>query len=121
MHLVLVGIHWQFCLVYIDDILIFSRTFNEHMTHLEEVFGRLRSAGLKLKPNKCKFAYAQTVYLSHLISKDGVRADPEKVAKIKKIDIDKWIDSTDVRAFLGITNYYRRFIKNATVAGPLYN
>ncbi len=122
MHLVLAGIHWQFCLVYIDDILIFSRSFDEHMMHLEQVFSRLRAAGLKLKPTKCKFAYAETVYLSHLISKDGVKPDPDKVAKIEKIDIDKWTDTTDVRAFLGITNYYRRFIQNyASVAAPLYN
>ncbi len=120
MHLVLAGLNWKMCLVYIDDILIFSRTFDEHMSHLRQVFDRLRAANLKLKPAKCRFAFNNTIYLGHNIGVDGVTPDPAKVEAINRISIDKWRDVSDVKTFLGMTGYYRRFIRGyADIAAPL--
>lgn len=90
------------------------------MSNLKEVFGRLRDAGLKLKLNKCKFCNPGTIYLGHYIGENGVSPDPSKISAIDKIDIDTWKDVSYVKTFLGMTGYYRKFIKNyAQVATPL--
>jgi hypothetical protein len=120
MNLVLAGLNWKMCLVYIDDILIFSRTFEEHMVHIRAVFDRLRSANLKLKLTKCSFAEDSTTYLGHKISSAGVSPDPEKVTAVRKLDIKLWQNVTDVKAFLGMVGYYRRFIRGfADITRPL--
>ncbi|CAC5403244.1 Retrovirus-related Pol polyprotein from transposon gypsy,Retrovirus-related Pol polyprotein from transposon 297,Retrovirus-related Pol polyprotein from transposon 17.6,Transposon Ty3-I Gag-Pol polyprotein,Transposon Ty3-G Gag-Pol polyprotein,Retrovirus-related Pol polyprotein from transposon opus,Retrovirus-related Pol polyprotein from transposon 412 [Mytilus coruscus] len=75
---VLRGLNWKFVLVYVDDILIFSKTFEEHLRHLEQVFSRLRDANLTLKPTKCEFAVKEVKYLGHILSKHGVQVDPSK-------------------------------------------
>ncbi len=120
MNLVLAGLNWKMCLVYIDDILIFSRTFEEHMVHLRCVFDRLRNANLKLKRSKCSFGEDSTTYLGHKIDFNGVSPDPTKIEAINKLDIDLWQSVTDVKAFLGMTGYYRRFIRGyASISRPL--
>lgn len=121
MNVTLAGLNWKTCLVYIDDILIFSRTFDEHMSRLREVFDRLRGSNLKVKPSKCRFAYFETNYLGHVISEKGIRPDPDKVKAILNWHEDRIKkDITQVRSFLGICNYYRRFVRNfAQKAHPL--
>lgn len=115
---VLRGLTWQFALVYVDDIIIFSPNFDTHLTHLNAVFDRFRSANLKLKPQKCHFAAKEVTYLGHVISKQGIKVNPDKTAVIQSFPVPK--DQTEVRAFLGICNYYRRFVKGyAFIAGPL--
>ena len=82
MQVVLAGIEWKFCFVYLDDILVWSSSVEEHMEHLSIVFNCLCKAGLTLKPRKCSFAQTQVLYLGHVISVDGVLPDPMKTNKV---------------------------------------
>jgi len=118
MNLLLAGLHWQICLVYLDDILIFSRTFEEHLCRLKIVFDKLQGAGLKLRLDKCHFAKAQTSYLGYVISAKGIAPDPKKVEAVKIFRPPK--DVSGVKSFLGLASYYRKFIANfAQLAAPL--
>ena len=78
MNLVLAGIQWNTCLVYIDDIIIFGKTFDQHLHNLQQVLDRLRQAGLKLHPSKCQFLQHKVTFLGHIISQDGIYPDPDK-------------------------------------------
>lgn len=109
MEMVLRGLPWKTCLVYLDDVLIYSRTFTEHLQHLEEVFSRFQSSGLKLNPSKCSFAQQQVQFLGHVVSGQGVRPDPRNVSSVQNWPTPQ--TATDVRAFLGLCSYYRKFIK----------
>ena len=75
---VLAGLHWTSCLVYLDDIIIFSKTPEDHLQQLREVFERLEKAGLKVKPSKCHLLRKSVRYLGHIISEKGVQTDPDK-------------------------------------------
>lgn len=75
---------FQTMLVYLDDILVYSSTFQEHLKRLESVFGRLREAGLKVKPDKCSFLQEQVKFLGHQISAQGIGTDPGKVEAVRK-------------------------------------
>ena len=87
-------------LVYLDDINVFSRTFNEHLQHLEKVFKRLKDANLKIKPSKCSFFKEQIEYLGHIVSKEGLKPQPCKVEAVKKMPISK--NKKDIQVFLGM-------------------
>ena len=76
MEAVLAGLHWSTCLVYLDDILVFSETLEEHFDKLRDVFERLRRAGLKIKPEKCHIFRKEVQYLGHIVSKKGIATDP---------------------------------------------
>ena len=119
MDIVLTGLQWTSCLVYLDDIIVLGRTFTEHLSNLGSVFSRIRDAGLKIKPEKCSFLKEKVKYLGHIVSKEGIAADPEKTATVKT-----WPTPTrtkEVQQFLGLANYYRRFIKDfAQIAKPLH-
>ncbi|CAG2189252.1 Retrovirus-related Pol polyprotein from transposon 17.6,Retrovirus-related Pol polyprotein from transposon opus,Retrovirus-related Pol polyprotein from transposon 297 [Mytilus edulis] len=115
---VLRGLNWQFVLVYVDDILVFSRSFEEHLSHLEQVFTCLRDANLTLKPSKCVFAAKEVKYLGHIISKEGIKVDPEKTKAISTFPVPT--RQKQVRSFLGMCNYYRRFVDSySKIATPL--
>ena len=101
-------LHLNWCIIYLDDIIIHSRTLEEHIVRLRGVFERLRTAGLKLKPSKCTFFKDEIAYLGHIISKQGIEVDPKKVEVIRKWPKPRTV--TDVRSFLGFTNYYRKFM-----------
>ena len=106
------------CLIFLDDILIFSETFEEHLERLEAVFSRLKQHGLKLKPSKCEFFKTSVTYLGHVVSQNGVQTDPDKLAALSTWPIPTNIKS--LRSFLGFTGYYRRFIQDyARIVKPL--
>lgn len=115
---VLKGLNWKTCLVYVDDILVFSNSFQQHIQHLHDIFTRLESAGLTLKPNKCSFALKEVHYLGHVITKTGVKADVAKTDAVKTFPTPK--STKDVRSFLGLCNYYRKFIQGySSLISPL--
>ncbi len=117
MELVLRGLHWSVCLIYLDDIIVYSADFPQH---LREVFQRFRTAGLKLKPSKCHLAHSSVTFLGHRVSSAGVEPDPSNIDKVKTWPIPT--SATQVRAFLGLCSYYRRFIRHfARTAEPLYH
>ncbi|MCG8030630.1 MAG: reverse transcriptase family protein [Candidatus Thiodiazotropha taylori] len=106
------------CLIYLDDIIVYSSTFEEHLERLQAVFMNLEKHNLKLKPSKCEFFKEKDVYLGHVVSAEGVHVDPSKTEAVRNWPIPK--STKDVRKFLGFTGYYRRFVKGyASIARPL--
>ena len=106
------------CIIYLDDIIVFSKTPEEHIERLRGVFVKLAAAGLRLKPSKCKFFKSKVNYLGHIVSKEGIETDPRKNEAIEKWPVPKTV--TEVRSFLGFINYYHKFIPQyAQVAKPL--
>ena len=117
---VLHHLNYQIALVYVDDILVFSKTFEDHLKHLQLVFDRLRAANLTLKPSKCLFARKEVIYLGHKVSKQGVEVDRSKIETVESFPVPK--NEKQVRSFLGLCNYYRKFVKGyGHIAGPLHN
>ncbi|KAK9701035.1 RNase H-like domain found in reverse transcriptase [Popillia japonica] len=105
-------------LVYLDDVVVLGRTFDEHLSNLHIVFSRLQEAGLQLQPAKCQFAKQSIKYLGHVVSASGIQTDPEKVAAISQISPPKSVK--DVRSFLGAASWYRKFVPNfARITAPL--
>jgi len=86
------------CLIYLDDIIIFSETFEEHLERLNAVFSRLHDANLKLKAKKCEFFQGKVLYLGHIVSEEGIGADPDKIEAVKSWPIPK--STKDVRKVL---------------------
>ncbi|KAK7877355.1 hypothetical protein WMY93_031928 [Mugilogobius chulae] len=118
MELVLRGLPWHICLVYLDDILVYSRTFEDHLSHLQEVLTRIQSAGLKLNSSKCHFVRDHVVFLGHVVSRDGLHPDPRNTEKVRTWPTPTTV--SEVRAFVGLCSYYRRFVQNFSQhAAPL--
>jgi RNase H-like domain found in reverse transcriptase/Reverse transcriptase (RNA-dependent DNA polymerase)/Integrase zinc binding domain/Integrase core domain len=112
----LMGLPYAKC--YIDDILVFSNSVSEHEEHLRQVFWRLREAGLKLHPKKCKFFCTEVEYLGHMIRPGTLGVQLAKVDALKKIPVPR--DVTGLKSFLGLAGYYRRFIPHfSLIASPL--
>ena len=111
--------HFKYCIIYLDDIIIFSKTPKDHIVRLRKVFEKLDEAGLRLKPNKCEFFKDRLEYLGHIVCKQGIETNPKKIMAIANWPWPKNI--TQFRSFLGFHNYYCKFIKNhAQIAKPLY-
>lgn len=118
MDTVLKNFKWQFCLVYMDDVIIFSKSFEEHLIHLESIFKTFQTANLLLKLEKCNFCLSSIPFLGHIISKDGISTNPKNVEAIVKFSTPKNIE--DIRRFLGLANHYRKFIcKFSSIIFPL--
>ena len=116
---VLFGLHWETCLFHLDDIIVFSSMWEEHLARLRQVFERLRHANLKLGAEKCAFAAKEVSYLRHQVTEEGFLPDPALLTAIREIPPPK--TATEVRSFLGLAGYYRRYVKNfAAIAGPLH-
>ena len=113
------NLHLQYCIIYLDNIIIFSKTSEDHLARLQAIFEKLKKVELKLKPSKCEFFKQELTYLGHIVSKNGIQTDSKKVKAIRKWPVPTNV--TEVQSFLGFTNYYHRFIKKyAQVANPLY-
>ena len=105
-------------LIYLDDVIIYSPDFETHLRHLEQVFERLQSHGLKLQPKKCQFFQRQVLYLGHVVSGQGVATDQEKTRAVQDWPVPTTVKQ--VRSFLGFVGYYRRFIASfSKLAAPL--
>jgi len=110
--------HLKICCVFIDDIIVFGKTYEEHLENLRLVMERIRQAHLKLAPKKCSFFKRKVKFVGHIVSEHGVEIDPAKTEKVTT-----WPKPTspeDVRRFLGFVGYYRRFIENfSKISRPL--
>lgn len=120
MELVLRRLQWVTLLIYLDDVIITGKTFKEHLNNLGEVLSRFRKFGLKLKPTKCSLFREEVLFLGHVVGKDGVRANPSLVQDVEKWPVPQ--NLKELQAFLGLTNYYRRFVQGyADIARSLHN
>ena len=118
MDAMLVGLRDVEVLVYLDDLLLFSETIEDHMRRMKLVFERVREANFKLSVAKCTFAVPEVVYLGHVVNSNGVAPDPSKVTAIREFPRPRTVK--DVRSFLGLSGYYRAFIRNyAAMSRPL--
>ena len=114
------GLIWKNCLVYLDDVVVFSRTFPEHLEHLKQVLQRLRVAKLKLSPTKCVLARTQVHYLGHIVSGEGIAVDPKKIEAVESFPEPTSVK--EVRQFLGLAGYYRRYCRGfSKIAQPLHS
>jgi hypothetical protein len=115
---VLSELNYSICLAYLDDIIIFSNSFEEHLERLSRVFERIGTAGLKFGPKKCDFFKTKINYIGHVVSEHGIETDPTKLEKVKNWPKPKNVD--ELRKFLGFAGYYRRFIhRYSHIAKPL--
>lgn len=101
MNLALSGLTWTHCLVYLNDIIIWAPTFEEHIHRLRLVFNRIRAAGLKLKL-KCRFLRKEVAFLGHVVSADGIKTDPEKVESVKTWPVP--LNVKELQGFLGLAS-----------------
>lgn len=111
------GIH---CLVYLDDIIIYSTSLQEHIVKLRKIFDRLRQTNLKVTLDKCEFLKKEVLYLGHTITKDGLKPNDDKIKAVLQFPLPK--TPTEIKSFLGLVGYYRKFIKDfSKITQPLKN
>ena len=107
-----------FCVVYLDDILIFSKSPEEHVDHVRQVLSRLEQHRYFLKLAKCEFFKKELPFLGHIVSEEGVKPEPRKIAVVREWKVPTNVH--DVRSFLGFANYFRKFIRDFShIAAPL--
>lgn len=118
MYKVLGNLMWKHSMAYLDDIVIFSKSFDDHLLHIEQVLQKLREAGLKLKPRKCSIGQQRLQYLGHIVDSQGVRPDPANIEALTNYPVPTNVKK--VQQFLGICGYYRRFIPDfSDISKPL--
>ena len=118
----LYGMRNEICIPYLDHVIVFSKSFEEHLEHTRQVLQRLRAHGIKLKPEKCKLFQKEINYLGQIVSSDGYRPDPAKVSAVTTLKNSAPKTVGEVRKLLGLIGYYRRYIPNlAWTARPLFD
>ncbi|KAK3102810.1 hypothetical protein FSP39_014067 [Pinctada imbricata] len=110
METVLAGKQWKICLVYLDDVIVYGKSFSQMLENLRTVFNCLLKAGLKLKPKKCTWFSKEVRYLGHVVSEQGISTDPDKISAVKNWPVP--VNVKEVRSFLGLCGYYRRYIQD---------
>ena len=119
MDLALCGLIYECCLVYLDDIIAFARDFDTHLRRLHDVFDRLRAAKLRLHINKCFLFQCSVEFFGHVLSESGVELQAAKVEAVQHWPVPS--NLMELRAFLGLCSYYRRFIEEfAIIVARLY-
>lgn len=112
------NMHLKECVVFLDDILVYSSDLQSHLQRLINVFQRLRDCGLKLKPSKCEFLKTHCNYLGHVVSAEGISTDPDKIAKVRDWPVPT--TAKQLSSFLGFAGFYRRFVTGfSSIAKPL--
>jgi hypothetical protein len=110
----------EFVAVYLDDIMIYSKSFEEHIEHIEKVLIKLKEISTIIKLKKCKFGKRNIEFLGHIVGRDGLKPGEEKVEKIKNMKRPE--NTSEVRSFVMLCSYYRKFIKDFTkIARPLFD
>src|SRR5947207_14619674 len=118
MNKMLAGYLWKFAIPYMDDIIVFSQSIEEHFEHLRLVFEKLRDNHMSIKKSKCDFLCQYVTYIGYIVSNKGIHTSPDKIEKVTKYPRPS--NLKEVRGFLGLTNFYRRFIANyAEIAAPM--
>ena len=118
MELALQGLQWVTCLIYIDDVIVFGKDFDEHMQRLEEVLDRIKKAGLKLKASKSYLLQKEVIFLGHVVSGEGIKPSPTNVSKV--VDWPTPKTAKQVKQFVAMASYYRRYVRNfASTARPM--
>ena len=106
------------CVIYLDDLIVFADTFEDHLKRLDMILTRLKQCNLKLSPEKCIFIQEKVHFLGHVVSSEGIETDPTKEEKIKNWPTPA--NSDELRSFLAFAGYYRRFIKDfSKITRPL--
>ena len=119
MQIAMQGLNFSICLCYLDDVIVYADSIPSHIQRLRAVFQRLREAGLKLKPSKCHLLQEEVTFLGHVVSAAGIATDERKIKAVQEWPVPKNIH--EVRAFVGLTSYYRKFIAQySTVCAPLH-
>ena len=112
----------EICIPYLDDVIVFSKSFEEHVNHVRQVLQRLRANGIKLKPEKCKLFQREVNYLGQIVSSEGYKPDPSKVNAVTALKDSVPTNVEEVRKLLGLIGYYRRYIPDfARTARPLFD
>lgn len=115
---VLTGLQGTELFVYLDDIVLYASSLQEHAIKFKKLAEKLRNSGLRLQPDKCEFLRKEVTYLGHIINKNGVKPDPKKLTAVKEFPTPR--NSKNIKQFLGLGGYYRRFIPNfSKIAKPL--
>ena len=118
MELALQGLQWVTCLIYIDDVIVFGKDFDQHMQRLEEVLDRIKKAGLKLKASKSYLLQKEVIFLGHVVSGEGIKPSPTNVTKV--VDWPTPKTAKQVKQFVAMASYYRRYVRNfASTARPM--
>ena len=114
--------HDDFCVPYLDDVIIYSKSFKEHVEHVLQVLRRLRENGIKLRANKCNLFQKEVCYLGRIVSEEGYRISPENTKAMEESRTHEPQNVGGVRKLQGLLGYYRRYVENfSRIAKPIFD